>query len=140
MGLGRLTNTYSLTRTCTKPTNKCLVHRWSTFGARTSHGHVRTHKTHNDSNLGKATTFPLIIYYTPLHKAHIQMAFCPKTPKWDPEIPKVGIPTILRPQNFVCRPLIGMRFEKKIVALVEVFPMVCRTPPARKEIRLIPDF
>jgi hypothetical protein len=45
-----------------------------------------THKTHHSPNLGKATTFPLIVYSVPLHKAHIQMAFCPsgfQFPKWE---------------------------------------------------------
>jgi hypothetical protein len=59
------------------------MHSWSTFGARTSHGQIRTHKTHHGPNLGEATTFPLIVYSVLLHEAHIQMAFCPKTPKWE---------------------------------------------------------
>jgi hypothetical protein len=33
--------------------------------------------------LGEATTFTLIVYYVPLHEAHIQMSFCPRTPKWE---------------------------------------------------------
>ncbi len=33
--------------------------------------------------LGEATTFPLIVYFAPLHEGHIQMAFCPETPKWE---------------------------------------------------------
>jgi hypothetical protein len=32
---------------------------------------------------GEATTFPLIVYFVPLHEAHIQMTFCPGTPKWE---------------------------------------------------------
>jgi hypothetical protein len=48
-----------------------LVHSWSIFGARTSHGQTRTHKTHHDLDLGEATTFPFIVYFVPLHKAHI---------------------------------------------------------------------
>ncbi len=59
------------------------MHSLSTFGARTSHGQTRTHKTHHGSNLGEATTFPLIVYYVPFHEAHIQMAFCLGTPKWE---------------------------------------------------------
>ncbi len=59
------------------------MHSWSTFGAKTNHGQVRTHKTHHSPDLGEATTFPLIVYYVLLHEAHIQMAFCPKTPKWE---------------------------------------------------------
>jgi hypothetical protein len=53
------------------------MHSLSTFGARTNHGQPRTHKTHH-GDLGEATTFPLIVYYVPLHQAHIQMAFFPK--------------------------------------------------------------
>jgi hypothetical protein len=66
--------------------HKCwrwLVHSWSTFGARTNHGQIRTHKTHHGPELGEATNFALIIYYVFLHKAHIQMTYCPKTPKWE---------------------------------------------------------
>jgi hypothetical protein len=59
------------------------MHRWSTFGARTSHKQTRTHKTHHDLNLGEANTFPFIIYFVSLHEAHIQMTFCPKTPIWE---------------------------------------------------------
>jgi hypothetical protein len=55
------------------------MHGLGTFGARMSHGQFRTHKTHHSSDLREATTFPLIVYFVPLHKGHIQMAFCP----WD---------------------------------------------------------
>jgi hypothetical protein len=48
-----------------------------------SHGQTQTHKIHHGLDLGEATTFPLIVYYVPLHEAHIQMTFCPKTPKWE---------------------------------------------------------
>jgi hypothetical protein len=34
------------------------MHSLSTFGARTSHGQTRTHKTHHSLDLGQATTFP----------------------------------------------------------------------------------
>jgi hypothetical protein len=53
------------------------MHNWNTFNVRTSHEQIRTHKTHHSPNSGEVTTFPLIIYYVPLHEAHIQMAFCP---------------------------------------------------------------
>jgi hypothetical protein len=65
-----------------KISTRWLVHNWSTFGARTSHGQTQTHKTHHGPDLGETTTFPLIVYIVPLHEAHIQMAFCPRTPKW----------------------------------------------------------
>jgi len=59
------------------------MHSWSTFGARTNHRQIQIHMIHHSPNLGEATTFPLIVYYVPLHEAHIQMAFCLKTPKWE---------------------------------------------------------
>jgi len=67
------------------------MHSWSTFGAKTNHGQIWTHKTHHGLNLGKATTFPLIVYFMPLHKAHIQMTFCPGIPKWESRNSQVGV-------------------------------------------------
>jgi hypothetical protein len=54
------------------------MHSLSTFGARMNHEQTYTHKIHHGLDLGEATTFPLLVYFVPLHKAHIQMAFCPK--------------------------------------------------------------
>jgi hypothetical protein len=71
-----------LTRICINQTS-CLVHSLNTFGARTSRRQTWTHKTHHSPDLGEATTFPLIVYFVPLHEAHIQMAFCLETPKWE---------------------------------------------------------
>jgi hypothetical protein len=63
------------------------MHNLNTFGARTNHMQTWTHKTHHGPDLGEATTFPFIVYFVPLHEAHIQMAFCPGTPtysqSWD---------------------------------------------------------
>jgi hypothetical protein len=59
------------------------MHSLSTFGARMSHEQTRTHKIHHSPNLGEAITFPFIVYSVPLHEAHIQMTFYPKTPKWE---------------------------------------------------------
>jgi hypothetical protein len=64
-------------------TTSWLVHRWSTFGVKTSHGQTWTHKIHHGSDLGEATTFPLIIYFVPGHETNTQMSFCPGTPKWE---------------------------------------------------------
>jgi hypothetical protein len=71
MGLGRMTSILSLTRICTNQTTSWLVHSLSIFGARTKHGHPQIHKTHHGLDLGEATTFPLIVYFVPLHEAHI---------------------------------------------------------------------
>jgi hypothetical protein len=83
MGLGRIKNTYSLTWICTNQTTRWLVHSLSTFGAKTSHGQPRTHKTHHGPNLGEVTTFPLIVFFIAFHGGHIQMAFCPGIPTWE---------------------------------------------------------
>jgi hypothetical protein len=61
--------------------------------------------------LEEAANFPLIVYFVPLHEAHIEMAFCPGTPK---EIPKVGIIVTLGPHNFMCKPPIEMRSKAKL--------------------------
>jgi hypothetical protein len=72
-----------LTWTCTNQTTSWLVHSLSTFGARKSHWQTQTHKTHHGPDLGEAPTFPLIIYSMPLHEAHIQMIYYPRTTKWE---------------------------------------------------------
>ncbi len=51
---------------------------WSIFGARTSHEQTRTHKTHHGPDLGKATTFPLIVFSMFGHRVYTQMSFCPR--------------------------------------------------------------
>ncbi len=44
---------------------------------------TQTHKTHHNPDLEEATTFPFTIYSVVGRKAHIQMAFCPGTSKWE---------------------------------------------------------
>jgi hypothetical protein len=79
----------------------------------TSHGQIRIHKTHHGSNLGEATTFPFILYSMPLHEAHIQMAFCPETPKWESRNSQSWDSCDFGAHNFVCRPLIEMKCKEK---------------------------
>jgi len=110
MRLGRMINTQSLTQTCTTQTISRSVHNWNTFGVRTSHKQIWTHKTHHDLNLGGAITFPLIIYIVAGHKTSVQMAFCPGSPK----IPKVGTPVTSGAHNFVYRLLIDMQSQAKL--------------------------
>jgi hypothetical protein len=69
----------SLTRTYTNQTTSWLVHNYSTFGAKTSHEQIRTHKTHHDPNMGEAITVPLIVYFVLDHGTNTQMTFCPRT-------------------------------------------------------------
>jgi hypothetical protein len=78
-----------LTQTYTNQTTSWLMHSLSTFGARTSHRQTQTHKTQHGLNLGESTTFPLLIYFVPLHEAHIQMAFC-ETQIGVPKFSKLG--------------------------------------------------
>ncbi len=83
MGLKRMTSITHSHRSAQNQTTNWLVHNLSTFGTRTSHGQTRIHKTHHGPNLGEATTFPLIVYFMPLHEADTQMAFYPGIPKWE---------------------------------------------------------
>jgi hypothetical protein len=93
------------TQTCTNQTISWLVHSWNTFGAQMNHGQTHTYKTHNGPDLAKATNFPFIISFVLGHRANTQMSFCPK-------ILEIGTPTTLEAHNFVCIPLIEVRFEK----------------------------
>ncbi len=90
------------------------MHSGSTFGAKTSHGQTRTHKIHHGPDLREATTFPLIIYSMPLHDAHIQMAFCPKIPKWESQNSQSWNSHNFGAHDFVCKPSIKMRSKAKL--------------------------
>jgi hypothetical protein len=56
---------------------------WNIFGAKMNHGQIQTHKTHHGSDLGEATTFPLILCSVPSHGTGTQMSFCHGIPKWE---------------------------------------------------------
>jgi hypothetical protein len=66
-----------------KPNNKLVNVNLKHFGARTSHKQTQTYKIHHGPDLGEATTFPLIVFFVPGHRASTQMSFCPRTPKWE---------------------------------------------------------
>jgi hypothetical protein len=77
------------------------VHCWSTFGVRTSYGQIWTNKTHHGSDLGEPTTFPLIVYFVTLHKAHIQMAFLSGDSQMGvSKLPKLGLLQFWGPITF----------------------------------------
>jgi hypothetical protein len=57
------------------------MHNWNIFGARMSHKETHTHKIHQGPDLGKATTFPIIVLFVLGHVANTQMSFYPETPK-----------------------------------------------------------
>jgi hypothetical protein len=63
--------------------NVQLMHSWNTFGARTSNEQLGLIRLTIARTWGETITFPLIVYFAPLHEAHIQMTFCPRTPKWE---------------------------------------------------------
>jgi hypothetical protein len=105
-----------------------LVHNWSTFGVRTSHMQLRTHKTHHNPDLGEATTFPLIVYYAPLHRGHIQMVFfVPRLPNGSFEIPLARILATLRAHNLACKPLIAMSLNQSCSPCQKVFNNMSHT-------------
>ncbi len=80
-----------------KTQTRWLVHSWSTFGAKTSHeqhGHTRltTAQTWGSHHL------PLIVYYAPLHGAHIQMAFLSRDSRMGvPKSRQLGLPQLWSP-------------------------------------------
>ncbi len=114
MGLRRLISNLITHRDLHKPNNKMVSAQLQHFGARTHHGQTRTPKTHHSQDLGEATTFHLIVYFVPGHRADTQMSFVPGLPNGSFKIPKVEILATLGVHNFVCKPLIKMRSKAKL--------------------------
>ncbi len=67
----------------TKQQTSWLVHNWNTFGAWTNYENTQIHKTHHDSNLGEATTFPFTVFSMIGHKACTQMSFFSRLSSWE---------------------------------------------------------
>jgi hypothetical protein len=111
MGMKKTEKHQLLTRTYTNQTTSWLVRSLSTFGARMSHKQTHIHKTHHGLDVGEATIFPLTIYFVHGHEANTQMSFCRSGSL---EIPKIGSPKTLEAHNFVCKPLIDVKFEAKL--------------------------
>jgi hypothetical protein len=82
------------------------------FGARTNHGHTRTHKTHRGPDLGEATTFLFKVFSVISHGATSKCHFVLGFPTF--EIPEIGTPTTLEAHNFLCRLSIGVRSKAKL--------------------------
>jgi hypothetical protein len=53
------------------------------FGAQTNQEHIRTHKLHHNSDLGEATTFPLIIFSVPSHGPTPECHFVLRLPTYE---------------------------------------------------------
>ncbi len=96
----------SLTHTGLHTTHtRWLIHSWSTFGAKTSHGQHRHTRLTTARTCRKPPPSPFIVYSMTLHGGHIQMAYLSRT---------IRTPPTLRAHNFLCRPLIAMRFTAKL--------------------------
>jgi len=67
--LGKLTSMLITHTDLHKPKTSWLMHSWNTFNARTSHEQTTIYNTHHGSNLGEATTFPLIVFFVLGHGA-----------------------------------------------------------------------
>ncbi len=116
------------------------MHYYNIFGAQTNCKQTRTHKTHHNLDLREATTFPLIVYFVPGHGTSTQMSFCPKTPKLESWNFQNWVSC-----NFGNPYLCVQTFDwdevwSKVVTLIEIFPIVCGTPPAHNGIKVIPNF
>jgi hypothetical protein len=137
-GLGWVTSMSIIHTDLHKPNNKLisayLEHFWCTKMA--------TIDSQNSPwpGLGEATTFPLTLFYVSGHGANTQMSFCPRTPKLGiPKFPKLGLSWLWRPIPLCVN--LRLRWSlKQIIALVDIFSMICCTPLAHKEIKAILDF
>jgi len=111
-----------------------------TFSVGTSHGRPLIHLTHHGPNSGGATTFPHIVFSTALCCTCIQNGSF----SWDSQsgIPKLSRFGFSGLWAFITsRPKLGSgRGPHQSCSLLESFPTVCRTSPARIGIRSIPNF
>ncbi len=98
---------------------------WSTFGARTSHGRLWTHKTHHGLDSKEATTFPHVVFSALLRHTYIPMAFFPGTPKEKSqnclEIVPVWTPETLATHNSLFRPPIGIKSQANLQLSLRAF-------------------
>jgi hypothetical protein len=91
------------------------MHSCNILGAWTNHGHTRTHKTHHSSDLGEATTFPPYnIFYALPQGVHSNVILSQDSQVESFEISKIRIPATLEAHNFLCKPLIKVRFKAKL--------------------------
>jgi hypothetical protein len=74
------------------------MHKFSTFGANTSHEQIWTHKTHHGQNLGEATTFPLYnILYISSRGPHPNGILSRNSQVGVSEFPQLGFPQLWGP-------------------------------------------
>jgi hypothetical protein len=125
-----------------KPTTKGLVHireHLSVSGQATG---TLTHKTHHGPDSGEATTFPHIVFSTPLHGGYIQMALFPETPKLEsrncPETVPVGVPRLWKLISPDCQVWSKRGLNQSYSSLREISTPCC-TPDSEVGKRSIPD-
>jgi len=58
--------------------------------------------------------FPFIVYFVLGHRASIQMAFRPETPKWKSQNSQSWDLATLEAHNFVCKSPMEMKFKAKL--------------------------
>jgi len=138
--LGRGTS-YLVIRSCiqNQPTSwlELILH---TLGVGTSHGQPWTHLTHHDPNSGGSHHLPpySILYISPPH-LHLNGTFSRDSQSGVQKLSRFGLLELWAFITF--RPDLRLgRGLSKLVALLEIFPTMCRTPPAHIEIGSIPDF
>jgi hypothetical protein len=89
-----MTSTQSFTRICTNQTKSWLLDSLSTFGARTNHGQLRTHKTHHNPNLGAS-------HHLPPYSILCASSWCPHPNgilSWDSQVGVSEFPQLELPQ------------------------------------------
>ncbi len=120
MRLGSITSNESFTWTCTnQQVGQCIVRPLLVLGR--TIGKLGLTRLTTTRTWGKPPPSPL--QYTlclaigPTPKWH----FVPGLPSQSPKIPTTGILATLEAHNFVCKPLIEMRFKKKLQPLSRAF-------------------
>jgi hypothetical protein len=100
-GLGQMTSMSIIHTNLHKPNNK-LINVWLEHFWCMDEPHAYTNSQDSScSDLGDATTFPLIVFTMPSHRAYTQMSFFPRTPKLKvSKFSKLKLPRFWRPITF----------------------------------------
>jgi hypothetical protein len=110
------------------------------FSVGTSHGQPWTHLIHHGLDSGEATTFPHILFSVLLRGSHIRMALFPGTPKEESRNCP-GLDSRDFGHSYLLAPTSDWsEVWTKVVALLDNFPMPCRTSSEDIRKRSIPDF
>ncbi len=116
------------------------MHSWNPFGAWTNHEQTWIHKTHHNPNLGKPPPSPLQYILCLATGPAPKCRFVPGLPSESLEILKVGTLATLEAHNFVCRPLIEMKFKSKLQPSSRAFQMYVASHLHARKSRQFPTF